>query len=111
MQELNLENDVNTKKLKSDMNDNIINKMSELFKVFGDLTRMKIITALLNNELCVGDIADITDSTQSAISHQLIVLKKAKLVKYKKNGKNIVYSLDDEHIYQIYNIVKNHIEE
>lgn len=85
--------------------------MAEFFKVFGDSTRMKIISILLKDELCVGEIAMITNSTQSAISHQLRVLKQAKLVKYRKNGKIVYYSLDDNHIYQIYNLVKEHIEE
>ena len=72
---------------------------------------MKIISALLKQELCVGEIAVITSSTQSAISHQLRVLKQAKLVKYRKDGKTVYYSLDDDHIYQIYKLVLEHIEE
>lgn len=99
-------------KIKQEMIDeDVIFDMAELFKVFGDSTRMKIISALLQNELCVGEIAEITNSTQSAISHQLRVLKQAKLVKFKKVGKTVYYSLDDDHIYQIYKLVKDHIEE
>ena len=99
-------------KIKQEMIDeDVIFDMAELFKVFGDSTRMKIISALLQNELCVGEIAEITNSTQSAISHQLRVLKQAKLVKFKKVGKTVYYSLDDDHIYQIYKLVKEHIEE
>ena len=99
-------------KIKKEMIDEeIIFDMAELFKVFGDSTRMKIISALLQDELCVGEIAEITNSTQSAISHQLRVLKQAKLVKFKKVGKTVYYSLDDDHIYQIYKLVKEHIEE
>ena len=75
--------------------------MAELFKVFGDSTRMKIISALLKDELCVGEISAITNSTQSAISHQLRVLKQSKLVKYRKDGKTVYYSLDDDHIYEL----------
>ena len=86
-------------------------ELAELFKVFGDTTRMKIISALLEAELCVGDIAEITNSTQSAISHQLRVLKQAKLVKFRKEGKIVYYSLDDEHISALYEIAKKHIEE
>ena len=79
-------------KIKKEMIDeDIIFDMAELFKVFGDSTRMKIISALLQDELCVGEIAEITNSTQSAISHQLRILKQAKLV--------------------IYKLVKEHIEE
>lgn len=85
--------------------------IAELFKVFGDSTRMKIISALLKDELCVGEIAAITNSTQSAISHQLRVLKQSKLVKYRKNGKTVYYSLDDDHIYKIYKLALEHIEE
>ena len=99
-------------KIKKEMiNEDVIFDMAEFFKVFGDSTRMKIISALLQDELCVGEIAEITNSTQSAISHQLRVLKQAKLVKFKKVGKTVYYSLDDDHIYQIYKLVKDHIEE
>ena len=85
--------------------------IAEVFKVFGDTTRMKIISALLEAELCVGDIAEITNSTQSAISHQLRVLKQAKLVKFRKEGKIVYYSLDDEHVSEMYEMAKRHIEE
>ena len=91
--------------------DDLLFDIAEVFKVFGDTTRMKIISALLEAELCVGDIAEITNSTQSAISHQLRVLKQAKLVKYRKDGKTVYYSLDDDHIKDLYEIAKKHIEE
>lgn len=91
--------------------DEFLFDMAELFKVFGDSTRMKIISALLNNELCVGELASITNTTSSAISHQLRVLKQAKLVKYRREGKTIFYSLDDDHVRQIYEIGEKHIEE
>ncbi len=91
--------------------DDLLFEIAEVFKVFGDTTRMKIISALLEAELCVGDIAEITNSTQSAISHQLRVLKQAKLVKFRKEGKIVYYSLDDEHIRELYEITKKHIEE
>lgn len=85
--------------------------LAELFKVFGDSTRIKIINALMMRELCVCDIAAITNSTPSAISHQLRVLKQAKLVKYRKDGKSVFYSLDDEHIKEIFEKGREHIEE
>lgn len=85
--------------------------LAELFKVFGDSTRMKIINALMMEELCVCDIAEITNSTPSAISHQLRVLKQAKLVKYRKEGKSVFYSLDDEHVKEIFEKGREHIEE
>lgn len=91
--------------------DDLLFDIAEVFKVFGDTTRMKIISALLEAELCVGDIAEITNSTQSAISHQLRVLKQAKLVKFRKDGKTVYYSLDDDHIATLYEIAKKHIEE
>lgn len=91
--------------------DDLIFEMAEIFKVFGDSTRMKIISALLEDELCVGDIAIITNSTPSAISHQLRVLKQAKLVKFRKEGKIVYYSLDDEHVKEIYEKGREHVEE
>ena len=85
--------------------------LAELFKVFADSTRMKIICILKEEELCVGEIAFIINSTQSAVSHQLRVLKQAKLVKYRKEGKVVYYSLDDEHVDEIVKKGCEHIEE
>ena len=85
--------------------------LAEVFKVFGDSTRMKIINALIVKELCVCDIAEITNSTPSAISHQLRVLKQAKLVKYRKEGKSVIYSLDDNHVKEIFEKGREHIDE
>ena len=85
--------------------------LAELFKVFGDTTRIKILYALFSSEMCVCDIAALLDMTQSAISHQLRVLKQARLVKYRKEGKIVYYSLDDEHIKQIFDQGLNHINE
>ena len=99
-------------KIKKDLpSDEIIFDMAEIFKVFGDSTRMKIISALLEDELCVGDIAIITNSTPSAISHQLRVLKQSKLVKFRKEGKIVYYSLADEHVSEIYEKGREHVEE
>ena len=91
--------------------DDLLFEIAENFKVFGDSTRMKIIAALLEGELNVSEIAAITNSTPSALSHQLRVLKQAKLVKGRKDGKAVYYSLDDEHVREIYQIGKQHIEE
>lgn len=91
--------------------DDLIYDLAEFYKVFADSTRMKIIYALMENELCVCDIAAIVGTTQSAISHQLRILKQAKLVKYKKDGKVVYYSLDDEHIAVIVKKGREHIEE
>ena len=91
--------------IKSKMpDDDLLFDIAENFKVFGDSTRMKIISALLEDELNVSEIAAITNSTPSAISHQLRVLKQAKLVKGRKDGKAVYYSLDDEHVRTIYEI-------
>ena len=91
--------------------DELIFDLAEVFKVFGDSTRMKIIFALLEEELCVGDIACITNSTASAISHQLRVLKQSKLVKFRKEGKIVYYSLDDDHVKEILDAGLSHILE
>ena len=91
--------------------DDLLFEIAENFKVFGDSTRMKIIAALLEGELNVSEIAAITNSTPSAISHQLRVLKQAKLVKGRKDGKAVYYSLDDDHVREIDQIGKQHIEE
>ena len=85
--------------------------LAELFKVFGDSTRIKIISALLESELCVCDIADLLNMTQSAISHQLRVLKQAKLVKNRREGKVVFYSLDDDHVLQIFKQGYEHVKE
>ena len=86
--------------------DELLFDIAENFKVFGDSTRMKIIAALLEDELNVSEIAAITGST-----HQLRVLKQSNLVKGRKEGKAVFYSLDDEHVRKIYEIGKEHIEE
>jgi ArsR family transcriptional regulator len=85
--------------------------LAELFKVFGDTTRIKILCALFESEMCVCDIAALLCMNQSAISHQLRVLKQARLVKYRKEGKVVYYSLDDEHVKQIFDQGLVHINE
>ncbi len=99
-------------KVKNNMpEDEKLYDLAELFKVFGDTTRVKILYALFEEEMCVCDIADLLNMTQSAISHQLRVLKQARLVKFRKEGKTVYYSLDDNHIKQIFNCGLCHIEE
>lgn len=88
-----------------------IDKMSRLFKVLGDNTRLKIINALLKAEMCVCDISYLLNMSQSLISHQLRVLKDARLVKYRRSGKVVYYSLDDEHIEVIVSFALDHINE
>ena len=86
-------------------------ELAELFKVFGDTTRVRILYALSAQEMCVCDIADLLGMTHSAISHQLRVLKQARLVKFRKEGKVVYYSLDDSHISQIFDCGLSHIQE
>ena len=86
-------------------------RLAELFKVFGDSTRIKIMYCILKNELCVCDIATAINMTHSAVSHQLKNLKQAKLVKARKDGKEVYYSLNDEHVEKIFNQALEHIEE
>lgn len=98
--------------LKNEMpNDDVINSLSEVFKVFGDGTRIRILWVLFDREACVYDIAEAVGMTQSAVSHQLRVLKQARLVKAKRAGKNTFYSLDDEHVKRIIEQVMIHINE
>ena len=100
------------KRVKNKMlSDDLLFDISEVFKIFGDSTRMKIIYALKLSELCVCDLAYITNSTQSAISHQLRILKQAKLVKSRKDGKVVYYSLKDEHVIKLFEIGREHVEE
>ena len=93
------------------LDENKVIDLSELFKIFGDSTRIKIINVLMNNELCVSEISDILNISQSAISHQLRILKTSKLVKYRKEGTQIYYSLDDDHVEKIFKMGCEHIDE
>ena len=85
--------------------------LAELFRVFGDTTRVKIICALFTSEMCVCDIAALLSMTQSAISHQLRILKQSRLVKYRRDGKIVYYSLDDDHIKELFAKGIAHISE
>jgi ArsR family transcriptional regulator len=85
--------------------------LAELFKVFGDSTRIRILFALFESEMCVCDIAETLDMTQSAISHQLRILKQSKLVGNRRDGKSIIYYLADEHVRTIIAQGMDHIEE
>ena len=85
--------------------------LAELFKVFGDSTRIKILYALFEAELCVCDIAQLLALTQSAVSHQLRVLKNARLVKPRRDGKTVFYSLADDHVRKIIAQGMEHVEE
>ncbi|MCI9129846.1 MAG: winged helix-turn-helix transcriptional regulator [Eggerthellaceae bacterium] len=79
--------------------DELLYDLADLFKVFADTTRIKILYALMESERSVGDIAQLIGATQSAVSHQLRILKQAHLVKFQRDGKNVIYSLADSHVY------------
>ena len=85
--------------------------LAELFKVFGDSTRIKILYVLVESDMSVGDIAQALNMTQSSISHQQRVLKQSRLVRFRREGKNIVYSLADDHVHTIMSQGLEHLEE
>jgi len=91
--------------------DELLCDLSDLFKIFGDTTRCKILFALFESELCVCAIAELLGMTQSAISHQLRVLKQARLVRSRREGKTVFYSLDDDHVRTVIGQGMEHIEE
>ncbi|MBE5850211.1 MAG: winged helix-turn-helix transcriptional regulator [Lachnospiraceae bacterium] len=89
----------------------IWNELADLFKVFGDSSRIRILYKLQEGEMCVQDIAEGLLMTQSAVSHQLKILKMSKLVKNRRDGKMVYYSLDDDHVSTILSMGKEHLEE
>ena len=91
--------------------DEILYDLAEVFRVFGDTTRIKILYALFESELCVNDIAQVIGLSQSAVSHQLRLLKASKLVKFRREGKAVYYSLDDEHVRSMIALGMEHVEE
>ena len=91
--------------------DELLSDLSDLFKIFGDTTRCKILYALFESELCVCAIAELMGMTQSAISHQLRILKQARLVRSRRDGKTVFYSLDDDHVRTVIGQGMEHIEE
>ena len=87
-------------RLRSDLpDDEVLYDLSELFRVFGDTTRIKILFALMARPMPVGELAEAIGATQSAVSHQLRQLKQAHLVKFQRDGKSVIYSLSDDHVY------------
>ncbi len=99
-------------KVKADMpREEPVYQISELFRVFGDSTRARIICALTISELCVCDLAAVLNMTQSAISHQLRILKQARLVKSRRSGKVIYYTLTDRHVNLLFDVAFQHIME
>lgn len=110
--DIDLIHEENVKKVLSVMpKSNKLESLADLYKVFGEPNRVKILYALSVNELCVCDLAVVVNMTQSAVSHQLRILKAAKLVKNRRDGKIVYYSLDDEHVRDIIAIGLEHILE
>ena len=91
--------------------DELLGDLSDFFKVIGDGTRIKILWALDSNEMCVCDIANLLNMTKSAVSHQLRGLREANLVKFRKSGKEVFYSLSDNHVREIFEQGLIHIQE
>ena len=89
----------------------ITEKIADLFKAFADPTRVQILSNLVERELCVTDIAEAVDLSQSAVSHQLRILKQMYLIKYRREGKNILYSLADDHVRTILQMGLEHVME
>ena len=91
------------------MNNSICNDLSEFFKVLGDATRIKLLQCLLDSEKCVSDLVEETQMSQSAVSHQLRVLRQSDFVKFRRNGKSVFYSLDDEHVAMLLKVGFEHV--
>lgn len=85
--------------------------LTELFKVFGDASRLRLLNALADSELCVCDLASALDMSQSAVSHQLAILRGARLVRTRRDGKTVYYALDDEHVLDILRVAGTHLDE
>ena len=88
----------------------LVYTLSEFYKIMADYTRMKIIYALIEKELCVTEIAEIVNMSQTAVSYQLRILRGARVVKHRRDGKMIFYSIDDEHVSDIINTTVTHLE-
>lgn len=90
-------------------NENIINHLADLYKLIGDTTRCRILFALDLKEMCVCDLANVLNMTKSSISHQLAVLRRSGIVKCRKSGKEVYYTLDDDHIVKLFDLGLEHI--
>lgn len=95
--------------IKGMLSDKVINEVASFFKIVGDPTRTKILSILDKNELCVCDIANLLNMTKSSISHQLKTLKEAGIVKCNRVGKEVYYTLDDEHVSEVFEVALYHI--
>ena len=92
-----------------EIDEEILYDLADLFKVFSDTTRIKILFALMDKDLCVADIAETIGASQSAVSHQLRILKQARLVKFQREGKNVIYALSDDHVHTMLDQGMTHI--
>ena len=92
-----------------EIDEEILYDLADLFKVFSDTTRIKILFALMDKDLCVADIAETIGASQSAVSHQLRILKQARLVKFQSEGKNVIYALSDDHVHTMLDQGMTHI--
>lgn len=96
--------------LKSMPHENTFNNLADLFKLIGDTTRCRILFALDQNEMCVCDLANVLNMTKSSISHQLAVLRRSGVVRCRKSGKEVYYTLEDEHIVKLFEVGLEHID-
>lgn len=96
--------------LENMVDEDLFNKLAEFFKILGDTTRTKILFALDQNEMCVCDIANVLGMSKSSISHQLGTLRRSGIVKCRKEGKEVYYMLDDDHVKQLFEVGIEHIE-
>jgi len=96
---------------KKNLADDVVYDLAEIFKTMGDPTRIKILYALKERELCVCDLSELLDMSSSAISHQLRILRNNKLVKYRKEGRSVYYSLDDDHVMSLFGQGLEHVLE
>lgn len=108
---LNVHEDAVARVLAALPDDETLYDLSELFRVFGDSTRIKILYVLFESELCVCDIARLLNLTQSAVSHQLRILKASNLVRFRREGKTVFYSLDDDHVWSVLALGMEHVLE
>lgn len=102
--------DVVENTIKQMANEDMLNKLAEFFKILGDTTRTKILYALDKNEMCVCDISNVLNMSKSSISHQLGTLRRSGIVKCRKVGKEVFYTLDDEHVREVFEVGMEHIE-
>lgn len=104
-----IHNDIVDDTIKKMADEDTFNKLAEFFKILGDTTRVKILFAIDQNEMCVCDIANVLNMTKSSISHQLGTLRRCGIVKCRKVGKEVFYSLDDEHVKEVFEVGVEHI--